>query len=262
MLKIATWNVNSIRARISRIKDFLLRHDVDILCVQEIKATKEQVPYEDIDSIGYNISINPQKTYNGVAIFTKKPHLLADVSLDMGFAKGSKEARFIKGQFGSLTLINVYVPNGKDVSDPAYEYKLKWYEAFTLYLKENINQKTILLGDFNVAPYDQDCFDSHLLMESLSVSAREREAYQKMMAVGFVDTFTHLHGKKQAFTFWDYRFLSFQKDMGFRIDHILCSKALLEHLKEVQVDRDERKPQGQKAQKPSDHAPVIATFDL
>lgn len=259
MLTIVTWNVNSIRSRMERVTRFIQKNQVDILCLQEIKATEEQFPKESLIALGYESLLNTQKTYNGVAILFKKGLKLKEPRTCMGFNEGAHEARFLQASLGHLKIINVYVPNGRSVGDQKFEYKLRWLTSLKDYLQENFNpeDKVMLMGDFNVAPEDRDCFDPEGWRESLLVSSSERKKYQEILDLGYFDTFRKDHALGGAYTWWDYRNLAFPMNRGLRIDHILCTTKVLSKVKGCEIDRNERKSNQQSKEKPSDHAPVI-----
>ena len=255
-MKIVTWNVNSIRARIERLLALLDRHAPDVVCLQEIKVASDAFPYEAIADAGYQSAVYGQKTYNGVAILSKaSPDAVAQ-----GFDDGGDEtqARALSASFGATQVVCVYVPNGKSVENEAYGYKLEWLAR----LRDHVDriakpdQEIVVLGDFNVAPADADVHDPEAWRDAILCSGPERQALCALEDWGLRDAFRALHPDSVAFTWWDYRQLGFPKNRGLRIDHLWMSPPLLARCSSVEVDRDERKGKG-----PSDHAPVVAILD-
>lgn len=252
-MKLVTWNVNSIRARMERLIAFLERHSPDAVCLQETKVVDADFPAEEIEKAGYQCAFHGQKTYNGVAILSKTP--VKDVV--RGFCDGGddSQARMIAATVEGVRLVNVYVPNGKEVGDEKYHYKLEWMKRLGKFLEEG-EKKTkplLLCGDFNVAPADLDVYDPKAWDEQILCSTPEREALQAVSEWGLQDSFRHHYPDKVAYSWWDYRSLGFQKNRGLRIDLHLMTSPLLKRCTDCVIDRDERKGKGA-----SDHAPVIA----
>lgn len=249
---IGTWNVNSVRTRLKRLVDFCHKTSPDVLCLQEIKCTKEQFPIEELGAIGYHVSLFGQKQYNGVAICTKKP----PDSLEISFPDNplATEARLIRIKYAGIWFASVYAPNGKEIGSEKYQNKILWYEKLCHWLKNNpdLAKDLILLGDFNVAPSDLDVFDPKAREEGLLVSSLEREKFSQLLSCGYKDAFRDLYPEKKEFSWWDYRELSFPLNKGFRIDHILVPSPLMKFCKRMWIERDERK-----GEKPSDHVPVL-----
>ena len=261
MLKICSYNINSIRARKELILSWLEKrnYDIDVLCFQELKVEENQFPFEDFKEKGYHCYINAQKRYNGVAICSKKE--LSDIIKEFGDEFFDQQKRLIAGKLNDITIINVYVPHGDLRGEDKYCYKLDWYKFFLKWLDKNFSpeDKLIVCGDFNVARDDIDVYDPSLLRDSIGTMPEEREAFNKLLEWGLYDTFREKYPNKQEFTWWDYIGGAIWKNEGMRIDYILCTKPLLEKLIDVEVDlwpRRRRKPT------PSDHAPVIASFDI
>ena len=257
LLKVATWNVNSIKVRLPRLLNFLEREDPDIVCLQELKCVEEQFPFEELKAAGYQAAVYGQKTYNGVALLSKiKP---SQVWKGMNDEVDDPAARLIAGTFDGITVVCVYVPNGQEVGSEKYQYKLKWLARFKSFLKNHFNSKNpfVVCGDFNIAPEDQDVYDPKAWEGKILFSDPEKLALTELMNLGLVDTFRTLFPKQKSYTWWDYRNLSFPKDLGLRIDFILGSEPMIEHLEDSYVDRNERK-----GVQPSDHAPVISTFQM
>ncbi len=252
-MKVVTWNINSVRARLDRLLDYLRTRAPDVLCLQELKCTDEQFPRLELQALGYEAEVFGQKTYNGVAILSKTP--ITDVARNMG--PGDAQARLIAGVVGGVTVVNLYAPNGQSVDSEAFGYKLEWYGRLARWLEGRAQRPLIVLGDFNIAPEPIDTWDPALWEGQTLFTPRERSALKLVMERhGLVDLFRVKHpGEAGRFSWWDYRAGAFHKNQGLRIDHLLVSPPLAERCVEVDVDREARKgPQ------PSDHAPVWASF--
>lgn len=254
-MKIVTWNVNSVRARLERLEAWLASRAPDVVCLQETKVIDADFPREAIEAQGYHAAIYGQKTYNGVAILSRTP--ATDVLV--GFADGEPEddARVIAATVEGIRVIGVYVPNGKEVGTDKYAYKLAWFARLRAYLERHCDPTvpTLLCGDFNVAPDDRDVWDPDGWRDQILCSTPERESLARVVEWGLTDTFRHLNDEGGIFTWWDYRQLGFPKNRGLRIDHIYVTPPLLARLEDCKVDREERK-----GKQPSDHAPLCATF--
>ena len=257
-MRIATWNVNSIRSRIDRVTGWLERHDVDVLAIQETKCREDQFPGLELSAMGYEYAHFGLNQWNGVA-------LLSRVGLDdiaTSFADDQPmfgdpqivEARSIGATCGGVRVWSLYVPNGRTLDDPHYVYKLAWLERLRLasieWLAENPKGEIALTGDWNVAPQDEDVWDMTRFEGHTHVSQPERDAFQAILDAGYADVVRpHTPGE---FTYWDYQQLAFPKKRGLRIDFILASKALAARVDHAWIDREERKGKGA-----SDHAPVV-----
>ncbi len=255
-MKIVTWNVNSVTPRKERLLAFLAREAPDVICIQELKCVDEKFPLAEITAAGYHATVYGQKTYNGVAILSREAPI--EVERGMGDGAADDAARLVTARFASgLSVVCAYVPNGQEVGSDKYRYKLGWLERCRAYLDRRFSPKDrlVVVGDFNVAPRDLDVHDPDAWYEKILCSTSERMGLAKLIDFGLVDTFASLYPGKQAFTWWDYRMLGFPKNHGLRIDLILATEPMVTKLSEVRVDRDERK-----GEKPSDHAPVIASF--
>lgn len=257
MMKAATWNVNSVAVRKERLLAFLERERPDVLCLQELKGLDEGFPSDAVASLGYTSTVYGQKSYNGVAILSKQTPSDTWRSFDDG--DEDVAARFLVAKINGVTIMSAYVPNGAFVGSEKFAYKLAWLKRLRLYLDKNFKpaDKLLLMGDFNIAPRDIDVHDPKAWHEKILCSTPERRALKQIEAFGLTDLGAHLNPTKQEFTWWDYRMLGFPKNLGLRIDLILASAPLLDVAMSVRVDRDERK-----GDKPSDHAPVVATFDF
>ncbi|TAM12167.1 MAG: exodeoxyribonuclease III [Nevskiaceae bacterium] len=255
-MKIATWNVNSLKVRLPQVLAWLGENSgIDALCVQETKLRNEVFPAEDIRAAGLHCAFNGQKTYNGVAILARRP--LADVVCDIpGFADEQK--RVIAATMDGVRLVNVYVVNGQEVGADKYAYKLRWLAALRAYLDNALAQHPALavLGDFNIAPDDRDVHDPAAWAGKILCSDAERDAFRALLALGLEDTFRRFEQPEATFSWWDYRQAGFRRNLGLRIDHILVSAPLAVRCAACAVDKT---PRGW--ERPSDHAPVVATFD-
>jgi exodeoxyribonuclease III len=250
-VKIVTWNINSIRARLERLVDFLNTRSPDVLCLQELKCTDEQFPRAEIEACGYRAEVFGQKTYNGVAILSKTP--VTDVQRNLG--DGDEQSRVIAGTVGGIRVVNVYAPNGQALGAPAFEYKLEWYGRLSRWLSRQ-PRDLLVCGDFNVAPADMDTWDPVLWQGQVLASPQEREVFHAMTRANELgDLFRLKHPEPGRFSWWDYRAGAFHKNQGLRIDHLLVSGALAERCTQVEIDREARK-----GKQPSDHAPVWAQF--
>jgi len=255
MMRIVTWNINSIRAREERALAWTAANQPDILCLQEIKLEDAEFPALAFRGLGYEAAVFGQRTYNGVAILSKRP--IKDVV--RGFSDGGDEAqsRFLSASVDGLRLHNVYVPNGQAPGTDKYHYKLEFMARLDRWLRAHAGDgPAILLGDFNVAPADLDVHDPVAWHEQIMCSTVERAALARIVEAGWTDTLRKLHPQLSVFTWWDYRQLSFPKGKGLRIDHIFATAPVAARVREVKVDREARK-----GKQPSDHAPVIADLD-
>jgi exodeoxyribonuclease-3 len=251
-MKLATWNVNSLKVRLPHVLDWLSLHQPDALCLQELKLEDRNFPLAEIGAAGYHAAFSGQKTYNGVAILSKLP--LLDVCAGIpGYEDEQK--RVLAATLDGVRLVCVYVPNGQSVDSDKYQYKLQWLEALTTWLKEELTRypKLALLGDYNIAPEDRDVHDPKVWEGSVLCSAPEREAFRKLQQAGLQDSFRLFPQADGVFTWWDYRMHAFRRKLGLRIDHILLSDALAADCASCTVDIEPRK-----LERPSDHAPVIA----
>lgn len=267
-MRIATWNVNSIRTRYGRVVDFMVREDVDVLAMQEIKCTAEQFPHEAFEQAGYEVAIHGLNQWNGVAIASRSP--ITDVDVEFpgmpGFLKGQegadlpKEARAIGATVGGVRLWSLYVPNGRALGDPHYTYKLDWLAALAdLARTETTAHPEVpfaLMGDFNIAPLDEDNGDP-AVVEGLTthVSPPERQAFFTLEDAGVTDVVRPL--VPTGFTYWDYKQLKFVRNEGLRIDFILGSAPFAEAVTAAMIHRNERKGDA-----PSDHVPVLVDLEL
>lgn len=253
-MKIATWNVNSLRVRLPHLLDWLAAAQPDVVGLQELKCTDDQFPFAELEAAGYHAAANGQKTYNGVAILSRHP--IENVTRDMpGFADEQK--RVIAATIKGVRVVNVYVVNGQDLGTEKYAYKLRWLEALHDRLRDELaaHPQLAVTGDFNIAPSIEDTHDPAIWEGQILCSEPERAAFQKLLALGLQDSFRLHPQSEKSFTWWDYRQAGFRRNLGLRIDHILVSSELSAKCLNWQVDTTPRK-----LERPSDHAPVWATF--
>jgi exodeoxyribonuclease-3 len=250
-MRIATWNVNSIGARLPRLLGWLEDRAPDVAALQETKCADAAFPYDEIRALGYDVAHSGDGRWNGAAVLSRVG--LTDVSLEH---VGHPEPRLASAQCGPLHVISVYVPNGRSLGDPHYTYKLAWLKA----LRERLAafdpaQPLVVMGDFNVALTDDDVWDIGAFADSTHVTPAERAAMHELLDWGLVDVQARPGKGDRAFTYWDYRAGMFHKDMGMRIDYVLATPAL--RVVDAYVDRESRKGKG-----PSDHAPVVVDIDV
>jgi exodeoxyribonuclease-3 len=261
-MRIATWNVNSIRTREPRVLRWLEEHSPDVLCLQETKVTDDVFPHEGLRAIGYEAAIFGQKTYNGVALISKVP--LEDVVCGLDGDDSDEQTRLIAGTLDGVRVYSAYVPNGSQVGSDKYDYKLRWYARLAEHLAQHESTDTplALCGDFNVAPSDDDAKNIGAWADSVLCHDAARNALAHVAEWGLTDAFRAVEPDTGVYSWWDYRRLGFPKNDGLRIDHIYTTTPLLDRAKSAYVDRDQRKkgacPDGTP---PSDHAPVVMDFD-
>ena len=255
-MKIATWNVNSVRARLARLLPWLEQESPDIVCLQETKVQDLQFPREEIEDAGYNVEVFGQKTYNGVAILSQHP--IHDVIRGFDDDDESADKRVLGAEIEGYAILDLYVPNGKQVGHESYEFKLAWLERLRRLLDERFstNDRVVVCGDFNVTFDDRDIHDPAAWHEKILCSTPERKALTHVMDFGLTDALRRFHEGDGPYTWWDHRAGSFARDHGLRIDHFLLSEPALAACTGVHVDREMRT-----GRSPSDHAPVIATFE-
>ncbi|GGI91977.1 exodeoxyribonuclease III [Legionella impletisoli] len=256
MLKLASWNVNSLKVRLEQVIHWLSASNIDVLAIQETKLLDENFPAEAFTVLGYHVVYSGQKTYNGVAIISREP--MQEVMMDIPNLE-DPQRRILTASIGDLRLVNLYVPNGSEVGSEKYVYKLHWLERVTQFLKEELNRYASLavVGDFNIAPEDIDVHDPKAWEGSVLVSPPEREALTNIMNLGLNDSFRVLHPGEQAFSWWDYRQGGFRRNHGLRIDHILLSDELQSRCSASEIDIVPRKNE-----RPSDHAPIWVNLEL
>lgn len=253
-MKITTWNVNSLNARLQHVLDWLAANPVDVLALQELKMTDDKFPLEVLREVGYEAAVFGQKTYNGVALLSRTP--VADVARNIvGFTDENSRviAGTVDGPGGPLRIVNGYFVNGQAPGTDKFDYKMSWLRGLRDWLREELaaHPRLVLLGDFNIAPEDRDSYDPVGLAETIHHTSEERGHFKALLELGLTDAFRLFEQPEKSFTWWDYRMLGYQKNRGLRIDHILVSQPLVPLVTACNIDRTPRK-----WPKPSDHAPV------
>ena len=254
-MRIATWNVNSVRARLDRALAWLDSARPDLVCLQEVKCQQDAFPRDAFEARGYHVHVHGQKTYNGVALLSRDEPV--DVVPIFPLAD-DPAARGIAATVGGIRVVDLYVPNGKEVGSESYDYKLRWLDGLGQWLSDqhSPDQAIILTGDFNIAPDDRDVYDPEGWRDQVLCSVPERDRFQRLLGWGLSDALRHFTDAPAQYTWWDYRNLGFQKREGLRIDHFLVSAPVLARAKAVTIDKDERRGKGA-----SDHAPVLLDLE-
>ena len=253
-MRVATWNVNSLKVRLPQVLEWVKAHQPDVLCLQETKLEDAKFPVEDIRAAGYEVQYSGQKTYNGVAILSRT---LATSPVTSVPAFDDPQKRVLAATVNGIRVVCLYVPNGQSVESDKYRYKLDWLKHINQWLATELvaNERLVVVGDFNVAPDARDVHDPAAWAGQVLVSAPERQAFQDLLAIGLKDSFRLFEQPPQSFTWWDYRMNAFRRKMGLRIDHILLSRRLADVCRACLIDIEPRKNE-----RPSDHAPVTADF--
>ncbi len=254
-MKIATWNVNSLKVRLPQVLQWLTDNPVDVLCLQELKMTDDKFPVADIEAAGYHVAFTGQKTYNGVAIVSRYP--MTDIVKNNPLFPDEQQ-RIISACIEGIRIICAYIPNGQAVDSDKYNYKLQWLDALHQWIDQEMKvyPKLALLGDYNIAPEDRDVHDPAAWKGSVLVSPAERAAFNQLLNLGLSDAFRLFEQPEKLFSWWDYRQMGFRLNRGLRIDHILLSTALTAQCTACSIDKTPRK-----WEQPSDHTPVIATLN-
>ena len=255
-MKLATWNVNSLKVRLPQVLAWLAAHQPDALCLQETKVDDDSFPQAEIRAAGYEPSFCGQRTYNGVAILSRRP--AEDVLTALpGF--DTEQKRLLAATLKGVRLVCVYVPNGESVDSDKYQFKLRWLAAFKTWLAAELarHPQLAVLGDFNIAPEDRDVHDPVVWEGRVLFSAPERAAFGELLELGLKDSFRLFEQPERSYTWWDYRMNAFRRKMGLRIDHILLSPALAPACTACTIDIEPRR-----AERPSDHAPVYADLEM
>jgi exodeoxyribonuclease III len=255
-VKVATWNVNSLRVRLPQLQQWLQANPVDVIGLQELKQADADFPAAEVAALGLQAAWYGQKTYNGVAILAREPLEEVDYGIP-GF--DDPQRRVIAATISGVRFINVYVPNGQAVGSDKYAYKLDWLARLTAYVADQLARypRLAIVGDYNIAPEDRDVHDPAKWEGSVHVSPAEREALGRLMQAGLVDTFRQFEQPADAYSWWDYRMGAFRRNHGLRIDLVLASRELASSCIGCHVDRTPRT-----WERPSDHAPVVAAFDI
>lgn len=253
-MKIASWNVNSIRVRTAHVRGWLESAAPDVLALQEIKVPTPDFPGAEFEALGYHCAVDGQKTYNGVALLSRTP--AADVTRGLpNFA--DEQRRVLAASYDGTRVVNLYVPNGQAVDSEKYHYKLKWLDALREWLREELklHPRMAVVGDFNIAPEDRDVHDPEEWRGQVLCSEPERDKFRALLELGFVDVFRGFEQPERAYSWWDYRAAGFRRNRGLRIDLVLASPALAAACDGSGID-----PEPRRLEQPSDHAPVWATF--
>ena len=256
MVKIATWNVNSLNVRLPHVLAWLDTAEPDILAIQETKLSDDKFPVEAIKDAGYECVFAGQKTYNGVCIISRQP--ASDVVTDID-GLDDPQRRILAATIDGIRVINLYVVNGSEVGSEKYAYKMHWLEQVTAFIAAEMkrHEKLIVLGDFNIAPEDRDVHDPELWQGRILCSEPERKALKKILGLGLADTFRLFEQPDNSWTWWDYRMASFRRDLGLRIDLVLASRSMNAVCTSAYIDVEPRRQE-----RPSDHTPAIAEFNL
>ena len=253
-MKLATWNVNSLAVRLPQVLAWLDAHAVDVLALQETKLTDERFPHGEFENAGYAAHCFGQKTYNGVALLTRQSatEIVRNIP---GFA--DEQARVIAARVGGLRVIGAYFPNGQEPASDKFAYKMRWLDALRAWLRAELvaAPELVLMGDFNIAPEDRDVYDPVALAGTIHCTDEERAHFRALLALGLHDAFLLFEQPPKSWSWWDYRNLAFRRNQGMRIDHILVSEALGPHVQACTIDKAPRR-----AERPSDHAPVVLTL--
>jgi exodeoxyribonuclease-3 len=255
-MKVATWNVNSVRARLDRLLAWLQKVQPDILCLQELKTQDAAFPHEAIRQAGYHAAVFGQKTFNGVAILSRIEPL--NVCCGMSDGIEDAQARFLAAQVGNIHVVSAYIPNGQFVGSEHYAYKLDWLRRLRAFLDKHFTPQTplVVCGDFNVARDELDVAEPAAWEDTVLYHPTSRAALEELLSWGLVDVHRQQHPEGRLYSWWNYRMLAFPRNKGLRLDYILTTAPLAARCVSAEIDRQERK-----GAKPSDHAPVIAVFD-
>jgi len=254
VLKIASWNVNSLGVRLPHVLAWCDLAQPDILAIQETKLTDDRFPTETLLEAGYHSVFSGQKTYNGVAILSRTPAVDCVTDID---ALDDPQRRILAATIGDLRVINLYVVNGFEVGSDKFAYKLHWLAQVTRWIAAELQKfdKVVVLGDFNIAPEDRDVHDPEAWREKILCSTPERQALRAMLALGLNDTFRLFAQKENSWSWWDYRMAAFRRNLGLRIDLVLASQTLAKNCSAAYIDKEPRRQE-----RPSDHTPVVAEF--
>ncbi len=255
-MKIATWNVNSLRVRLPQMREWLEAAEIDVLALQETKVQDDEFPKSEIEGLGYRVAYSGQKTYNGVAVLSRGGEISDVVTAAPGLDPEQK--RLLAATVNGVRVINLYVVQGREVDSEKYAFKLGWFKAATTFIKAELarHARVVVLGDFNIAPADEDVHDPARWAGKIMCSDAERAALGNLLDAGLSDTFRLFDQPDAEFSWWDYRGGAFRRNHGLRIDLILASKALALCCRAASVDKEPRT-----WERPSDHAPVVAEFD-
>ena len=260
-MKLTTWNVNSVRTRVDAATQWLKEASPDVVVLQELKCTDEQFPREPFESLGYNCAVHGQKTYNGVAILSKRP--MEDITPRLPGGDGDDHARYLEAvvttEHGAIRVASIYAPNGNPIGTDKFRYKLSWLDRLAVHAKEllALEEPVALMGDLNIIPTEVDCYDPKAWINDALFQPETRAAMRRIEYEGYTDAFRACHAETHQYTFWDYQAGAWQKDHGIRIDHILLSPQAADRLKACKIDKHVRG-----RDKPSDHVPVWCELDI
>jgi len=253
-MKLATWNVNSLTVRLPHLSSWLQANPVDVIALQELKLADDKFPFAAIEAAGYHACVFGQKTYNGVALLTREA--ATDVVKNIpGFA--DEQARVVTASVAGLRVVGAYFPNGQAPGSDKFAYKMQWLRALRDWLRDEMasHPRLLLMGDFNIAPDDRDVYDPVAWAGQIHCTDEERAHFRQLIELGLVDAFREFDQPPKSWSWWDYRNLAFRKNQGLRIDHILVGEALKSRVSACTIDKLPRKNE-----RPSDHAPVVATL--
>jgi exodeoxyribonuclease-3 len=253
-MKVASWNINSIRARLDAVLAWLDEHSPDVLCMQETKVVDDEFPRDEFQRLGYSVSAAGQPTYNGVAIVSRLPE--SDLRIGLLDASPSDEKRLISAQIAGVRIVTAYVPNGKSVESDDFAYKLAWLERLQNTLSELPERDVLVCGDFNIAREERDVFDVERMRGNLHFHPKEHASFDRLLELGFEDSLRLFHPEAGLYSWWDYRAGAFRRNRGLRIDYILLSRLLAKRCQAASIDKEARaRP------KPSDHAPLLVSLE-
>ncbi len=254
-MKLATWNVNSLKVRLPQVVQWLENNPVDILCLQETKMTDDKFPQAEIEALGYHVAFSGQKTYNGVAILSRLP--MTDVVKNNPLFDDEQQ-RIISATIDDIRVICAYVPNGQAVGTDKYAYKLNWLDALSRWVETELQKypNLAILGDYNIAPADEDVHDPIAWKDQVLCSDEERAAFKRLCSLPLIDSFRMFPQAEKSYSWWDYRQMAFRRNRGVRIDHVLLSAPLAARCTACEIDKLPRK-----WEQPSDHTPVVATLN-
>ena len=255
-MRIATWNVNSIKARLPRVVEWLAEAGPDVVLLQELKVVDEAFPRQEIEDLGYNVETHGQKTYNGVAILSKRP--IEDVRRGLPGDDEDEQARYIEAVIGTVRVASIYLPNGNPLGSEKFPYKLAWMDRLVDHAAGLLRHEEALVlgGDYNVCPLDMDCYDPPGFADDALCQPESRNRFRQLIHLGLTDAYRALHPQRVAYSYWDYTAGAWQKDNGVRIDHLLLSPQAADRLGECDIDKS---PRGR--ERPSDHTPVWCALD-
>jgi exodeoxyribonuclease III len=260
-MRIATWNVNSIKQRLDHLATFVKSADPDVVCLQELKCVDEAFPRSEVEALGYNVETHGQKAYNGVAILSKRP--LEDVRRGLPGDESDEQARYLEGVIststGALRIASIYLPNGNPIGTPKFDYKLAWMDRLRAHARSllALEEPLVLCGDYNVIPEPADAYDPGAWTKDALFQPESRAKFRELINLGFIDAVRACSDQPGLYSFWDYQAGAFQRNNGIRIDHLLLSAQAQDKLRTTSIRKEVRG-----WDKPSDHVPVIVDLDI